>query len=70
MGYDMYYRDRADHDDGGYFRLNVWGMSWCSEIMARRGMVFDAGRYPPFPDCPDDFEVYARRYPEDYRTRS
>ena len=66
MGYDMYYRDGTGHDGDGYFGLNVWGMRWCRDEMACKGMIFDAGSLPDWPDCPDDFDPYARKYPEDY----
>ena len=31
MGYDMY--SKSNTDDGGYFRLNIWGMGWMREVM-------------------------------------
>lgn len=36
--------DRKYAADLNYFRLNIWGMGRCVEIMARLGMVFDAER--------------------------
>ena len=55
MGYDMYFHDKGfDSGDEGYFRLNMGGMHWCSDEMAARGMTFDAGQHPPFPDNWDD----------------
>jgi hypothetical protein len=65
MGYDMYYRDRADGNGEGYFRLNVWGMRWCRDEMAARGMLFDAGPYPAWPE--GDYDLIDRlRFPEYY----
>lgn len=52
MGYDMYFRDGTEGDEG-YFRLNIWGMPWCVQEMHQRGMVFDAGEYPPWPEYAD-----------------
>ena len=67
MGYDMHFRDNTERDEG-YFRLNIWGMSRYREYMAERGMVFDAGQHPDWPDGDEGlYELADRlRYPEYY----
>lgn len=64
MGYDMYFRGRNYSDGPGvYFRLNIFGMARFCGYMAERGMIFDAGEHPPFPD--GDYDLVDRlRYPE------
>lgn len=67
MGYGMYFRGKVFDaaDEGTYFRLNVWGMVTYCEHMAERGMVFEAGQHPPFPD--GGWEAADRiRFPGDY----
>lgn len=47
MGFDMY-RQGADNDADGYYRLNVWGMSEATPILAAVGIVRWA-ESPPVP---------------------
>jgi len=56
MGYDMHWADQLDYSEPGYFRLNISGMGWCYDEMARRGMVFEASRdgKPEWPDVDYD----------------
>lgn len=50
-----------DDADRSYFRLNIWGMSYCRDVMDRLGMVTDEDA-PRFPSL-EDFGL--SEYPED-----
>ena len=68
MGYDMYFRGKTYADgDESYFRLSIFSMSRYCQHMAERGMIFDAGPYPPFPDGGDWDKIDQFRYPEFYQ---
>lgn len=51
-------RDARDQDQG-YFRLNIWGMGVCRDVMRARGMTFD-GDAPEQPDLPEFAELIAK----------
>ena len=54
MGYDMHWQEPPADDlsDDGYFRLNIWGMPTCREVMASTGMG-EWVELPPEPQCKD-----------------
>jgi len=67
MGYDMYFRGKRFTDgDEVCFRLNIFGMARFADYMAERGMIFEAGQHPPFPEGGWDAH-YRLRWPEDYK---
>jgi hypothetical protein len=58
--------DACNKADRSYFRLNIWGMSRCCDVMAALGMLTseDAPKFPrleefgltDWPENPDDYE--------------
>ncbi len=64
MGYDMRFADGTAGDEG-YFRLNIWGMGRYCEYMTERGMVFEAGQHPAWPEGNNDL-LDRLKYPEFY----
>lgn len=62
MGFDMQIETLADDD--GYFRLNVWGMGECRQLMFNLGMAYEAPEkcIPPWPELAD---FGLTEYPDD-----
>lgn len=56
MGYDMYWKDRAE--EGSYFRLNMWEMGVYADAMDQLGVLADGYTMddaPKWPDYPDGY---------------
>lgn len=56
--------NELDAADTGYFRLNIWGMSWCRELMFDFGMCYISSNELPCP-VPATEEIETEVYEKD-----
>ena len=72
MGYDMFWRNIPQGEDG-YFRLNIHGMARYRDLMAEFGMAFDDAPPPAWPRPGDygiaDEDAWAIDDPDNYADR-